>query len=480
MRNGRLLQLLSNLLSSPRTVFLVALAARLWVLLQLLPNNAWRYFYAYNEPSRIAWALVSGFGYSSPWPNTPLMPTAQQPPLYPLLLAGIFKVAGSYSYLSLWIAVALNAVFSALTAVLILQIGKRTFDASTGVLAAWVWSCWQYEAVVSIRLWESSLSALLLAVGLWLLPKLAVSLRLWLWLVFGVLAGVAALTNTTLLSVFPFFWLWLWIVYLRRGLANDRLLMASLVVCVLVVLPWTIRNYSTFNRLVPIRDNFGLELWLGNHEGVTHTFDSDFPILNPSEYDRLGEIGFMEAKRDVALEFIGRHPVTFLRLSSRRCFQFWSAPEKSVWLAVSLLAWLGMVLALWSKRLDGIPYALVMLIFPAIYYITHVFSTYRHPIEPVIVLLSAYAMASTARAAGNRLLRSPQSPPPGSGGVFDSSMSRGTYRESRGGDWSGSSNHTRRFLKYLSRSWFSCSSMSRAHTTFEESISAELYTHSWS
>ena len=85
--------LLSSVVSSPLTVFLVALAARLWVLFQLLPNNAWRYFYAYNEPSRIAWALVSGFGYSSPWPNTPLMPTAQQPPLYPLLLAVIFRLA---------------------------------------------------------------------------------------------------------------------------------------------------------------------------------------------------------------------------------------------------------------------------------------------------------------------------------------------------------------------------------------------------
>ena len=222
MRSARFFRPLLNLVSSPLTVFLVALAARLWVLFQLLPNNAWRYFYAYNEPSRIAWALVSGFGYSSPWPNTPLMPTAQQPPLYPLLLAVIFRLAGSYSDLSLWIAVILNAVFSALTAVLILQIGKRTFNTSTGVLAALVWSCWQYEAVVSIRLWESSLSALLLAVGLLLLPKLAASIQLWLWLVFGVLAGMAALTNTTLLSVFALFWMWLWLGCRRRGRSCNK------------------------------------------------------------------------------------------------------------------------------------------------------------------------------------------------------------------------------------------------------------------
>jgi 4-amino-4-deoxy-L-arabinose transferase-like glycosyltransferase len=84
----------------------------------------------------------SGFGYSSPWANTLVMPTAQQPPVYPFLLAGIFKLAGIYSYRALWIALGLNALFSSITAVVILQLGKRTFDKSTGVLAAWIWSCW--------------------------------------------------------------------------------------------------------------------------------------------------------------------------------------------------------------------------------------------------------------------------------------------------------------------------------------------------
>jgi len=395
-----------NVVASPCTVFLVALLVRLWVLSQLLPANAWRDFYQYNEPAHIAWSVVSGHGYSSPWANTLVMPTAQQPPVYPYLVAGIFKVAGAYSYLSLWIAVGLNAVFSALTAIVILKIGKRTFGTSTGVLAAWIWSCWIYEAVVSIRLWESSLSALLLVVGLWLLPEVADSIRPWLWLVFGALAGVAALTNTTLLSVFSFFWLWLWIGYRRRGLSCGRWLLASIVVCMLVVLPWTIRNYSTFHRIVPIRDNFGLELWLGNHEGVRHVFDRDFPILDPSEYDRLGEIRFMETKRDIALEFLGRNPGTFMRLSARRCFQFWSAPEKSAWLALSLLVWMGMILGQWRKGFAAVPYALVTLVFPLVYYVTHVFSTYRHPIEPVILLLAAYAMVSTVEAVGARLVRS--------------------------------------------------------------------------
>ena len=401
MRNVHHFRTLLNLVSSPRIVFLVALTARLWVLFQLLPNNAWRYFYQYNEPSRIAWALVSGFGYSSPWANTPLTPTAQQPPMYPLLLAGIFELAGSYSYLSLWIAVALNAVFSALTAVLILQIGKRTFGTSIGMLAAWVWSCWQYEAVVSIRLWESSLSALLLTVGLLLLPELGGSIRPWRWLVFGALAGVAALTNTTLLSVFWLFWMWLWIGYRRRGRSCNKPLMASVAVCVLTVVPWTMRNYETFRRLVPMRDNFGLELWIGNHEGEARLNGDDFQRM-VAEYGRLGELRFMDTKRQIAVQFIRQHPGSFLRLSAQRFFKYWSAPDGSVWLLVSLLAWQGMIVALWQKGLEAVPYAIVLVMFPLVYYVTHSGSTYRHPAEPVILMLAACASVTMVQRFAER------------------------------------------------------------------------------
>lgn len=375
---------------SPGVVFLVALAIRVWALSQLLPQQAWNYFYQYNEFARIAWALASGHGYSSPWANTPLAPTAVEPPVYSFLLACIFHLAGSYTYRALWIATGLNAVLSSITAVLILRLGKRDFGSSVGILAAWVWACWLYEAVVAVRLWESSLSAVLLMLGLLMLPRLKAPSTLW-WLFFGFLAAVAGLTNTALLSVFPFFWVWLWVSYRQSGRSCGKLVLASVGILVLTMLPWTLRNYAAFHRLVPVRDNFGLELWLGNHEGVTQRFDTDFPVLDPHEYNRLGEIGFMESKRDIALQFIGQHPAQFLRLSGRRCLRYWTAPDLVVWLPLSLMAWSGMIMALRRKRLEAIPYAVVLLTFPLIYYITHTFNTYRHPTEPVMFLLAAYA-----------------------------------------------------------------------------------------
>ncbi len=295
MKRSRIFQTLTVAINSARLIFLGALAVRFWVLSQLLPAHAWRNFYQYNEFARIAWAMVSGYGYSSPWANTPLTATAVEPPIYAYILAAIFKLAGPYSYASLWLGVGLNAVLSAFTAVLIFLVGKRDFNSATGILAAWVWSAWIYEAAVSVRLWESSLAAFLLMIALWWLPQLARSTSPLRWSLFGGLAGVAALTNTTLLSVFPCLWCWLWSSYRRQQRSCRIVLLASVTVFVLTLVPWTIRNYVTFGRLMPIRDNFGLEVWIGNHEGATesHQYPNAFPILDPTEYNQLGELHFM-------------------------------------------------------------------------------------------------------------------------------------------------------------------------------------------
>lgn len=404
MQSSRLAQTTWKAVQSPAVIFTVALAIRLWTFGKLPTAEALRFFYQYNEFARIAWAVVSGYGFSSPWPNTPLVPTAVEPPVYAYLLAGIFRIMGAYSLASLRVGVFFNAALSATTAVFILRLGKRDFSPSVGVLASWCWSCWIYEAAVSLRLWEASLSAFLLVLGLFLLPRVGNSSVAFHWAGFGVLAGIAALTNTSLLSVFPLLWVWLWIA--RRRLPHSGKLTAiSVAAFIMVLFPWMLRNYVTFDRVMPIRDNFGLELWLGNHEHVGRQYDNDFPILNPAEYNRLGEVSFMEAKRQVALQFIGQHPVEFIRLSSHRCFKYWTAPDGSAWWMVSLLSWLGAGLALLRRKVSAVPYIIVIVAFPGIYYVTHTFNNYRHPTESAMFLLAAYSVVSVMSAAGKRLFR---------------------------------------------------------------------------
>jgi 4-amino-4-deoxy-L-arabinose transferase-like glycosyltransferase len=388
-----------KVLNSPTILFLVALLARLKALHQLLSIQAGSVF-PYDEELHIGWALASGLGFSAPWPHTVIAPTAQQPPIYPFLVAGVFKLAGAYSNPSVWLLLSLNAIISAFTAVLILRIGRRDFGRKTGALAAWVFACWVYEVTVSIRLWESTLAALLLMLGILLFPKMEYSRNIRPWLLFGTLTGVAGLTNTTLLAVLPPFWLCLWMMYRKRRESCSKALLISVTACVLVLVPWTMRNYQVFHRLIPIRDNFGLELWVGIEldstpkPAVKRPFPLDFPLSNPSVYNRLGESAFMESRTRLAMEFIHENPLEYLRVVSVRCVRFWSQPENMLWPVISVLAWIGAFLALTKKRASALPYFIVLFAFPLVYYITHTFPTYRQPIEPVMLLLAAYAVTS--------------------------------------------------------------------------------------
>jgi len=401
MRIGHILRMIAGALRSPWVLFVVAFILRVIVGWQLSSARA-AYFYKENEQARIAWAMVSGYGFSSPWPQTPLAPTAQQPPVYPWLLAGIFRIGGAYSLPSLRAAIVLNAAFSALTAVVLYRYGRRRFGDLAALTAAWVWACWIYEIVVSIRVWESSLSALLLTLSIWLLWKVRGTRYVFPWLAFGALAAISVLTNTSLLAVFAGFWIWIWFACARDGRQCAPRWAASVAICLLLLLPWTARNYLKFHRLIPVRDNLGMELWIGNHEGVTHLYDfrGGFPLIDPTEYNRLGELPFMEAKREVALAFIREHPWNFLQMCRERAFEFWLVPHGSVWWVVSFIAWVGLALAVWRMKFDALPEAIVLICYPLIYYLTHTWSTYRHPIEPIVILLACYAAAELSRRRG--------------------------------------------------------------------------------
>ena len=383
MASSRLSETAARFAGSPWAVSIVTIAMRLAVFRQLLPLQGTQGFYKYNEQARIAWAMVAGYGFSSPWINTSLLPTAQQPPLYPWLLAGIFKLTGPYTYTSLWIIELCNVIFAALTTVLILKVGRQMFGSIVGVLAAWTWACWLDVAVVSLRVWESSLSALLLMVGLSLVLRLKPDAPINYWLGFGISAGVAVLANPSLLSVFIGLWLWL---FARQGSASCAgKIVLSIVFCLLTVLPWTVRNYVEFHRFLPVRDNFGFELWQENHVGEPDT----------NEFNRLGEIGFMEAKRDAAVQFIRDDPQRFVHGCLIRFVHFWGDPTLWVWLPLSFLTWLGCAFAVRKKGWEATPLAAPILLFPLVYYITHP-GTYRHPVEPIMLLLAAFAIVTLA------------------------------------------------------------------------------------
>ena len=76
---------------------------------------------------RIGRSLAMGHGFGSPFADTG--PSALLPPVYPYILAAIFKIFGIYTRTSIIAALALNSLFSALTCVPVYRLTQASLGA---------------------------------------------------------------------------------------------------------------------------------------------------------------------------------------------------------------------------------------------------------------------------------------------------------------------------------------------------------------
>src|SRR5271157_1361171 len=81
------------------------------------------------EMGRLARSIAMGQGFSSPT-DLPTGPSAWAPPLYPYILAGVFKLFGVYSALSAWVILTFNSVFAALTCLTLYRTAERIYGIS--------------------------------------------------------------------------------------------------------------------------------------------------------------------------------------------------------------------------------------------------------------------------------------------------------------------------------------------------------------
>lgn len=104
-----------------------------------------------TETGHIAYSIASGKGFSSPFQRD-TGPTAWLAPVYPYLLAGIFKLFGIYTLRSFFAALFLNILFSAGACVPIFYGGKRIAGLGVASAAAWLWAPFSQRHHHSVRM----------------------------------------------------------------------------------------------------------------------------------------------------------------------------------------------------------------------------------------------------------------------------------------------------------------------------------------
>lgn len=360
------------------------------------------------EMGRIGASLASGHGFSSPFePETG--PTAWEPPLYPYLTAGVFLVFGIYSKASAFVLLTFNSACSALTCVPIFKIARRIFSEKVAVRSAWAWALLPNVIFWCTRwIWETSLSALLLATVVWLTLTLEERDGSWPWLEFGLLWGIIALNSTSLLSFLPAAGLWAWYRRAKMGKRSLTGVVLSAVIFFACITPWLVRNYQVFGKFIFVRDNFGAELRLGNGPGADGTW---MEYLHPTQdvyamrqYKTMGELAYIAMRKQQAVDYIKADYVRFAGLCVKRFVYYWAGPPKvtqppwmnevknSLFLASSILTFWGLGRALRLRKEGAWLLFWLLLLLPAVYYVVFPAPRYRQPIEPEMTILCVFVV----------------------------------------------------------------------------------------
>jgi 4-amino-4-deoxy-L-arabinose transferase-like glycosyltransferase len=365
------------------------------------------------EMGSIGRSLALGQGFSNPF-GEPTGSTAWEPPLYPFLIAAVFRLFGVYTRASAVVLLAINSIFSSLTCIPIFWIAKRSFRETVAVWSAWLWALAPFVMYWCTRwVWETSLAALLLTLIFWLALVIEDRDGWTPWLAFGLLWGVAALTNTSLLAFLPAAGLWAWIRRSQNGRRSFAGVVLAAAVFVASIAPWMARDYRRFGRFIFIRSNFGAELRIGNGPNADGTWQQ---YLHPTQdvyemrrYREMGEMAYVAARQQEAMAFIRQDYSRFLRVSVKRFIYYWAgvprlaaipalAPFKnSVFLASSVLALWGLGRALRKRQPGAWLFFWLILCYPAMFYFVFPHPRYRHPIEPELGILIVYIISQAER-----------------------------------------------------------------------------------
>lgn len=371
------------------------------------------WYFGYEE-GRVARSIATGRGFGNPlWGLSG--PTSWYAPIYPYILAADFKIFGVFTLAACFAILTFNALTSALTCLPLFFFARRTLGEGAGLAAGWAWVFYPYAFYWPIiRIWDTWLATLLLAILFCVILRLERSPKLWHWIGFGLLSGVAALTDPSVLSVLPVLALWaVWRLHQQR----KRWLVpaiSAVAAVIIAVSPWVIRDEAVFHRLIPIRDNIALEFRVGNSGNTVQTMDLYagpwLPWVNHNEwpaYQRMGEIAYFHWKGQQAAAYIKAHPFWYVYMTGRRALFVWSGfwsfsrayrigqtldPLAISFLSLlSVLTFMGLRRAFRNRGADAaLPYALALIFFPLVYYLTHVERWYRCPMDPFLIALASY------------------------------------------------------------------------------------------
>ena len=281
----------------------------------------------------LARSLLAGRGYSftqSWYPFTPAnTPTAHWSFIYPLYLAGVYAITGYHPLAARLLQAILGG---ALTCLLVYLIGRRVAGEATGLIGAALAAVYGYFIYYNAALMTETFFIVLVLLSLYLALELKENPRPVLWIGLGFSLGLAALLRQSFLIFVPFLLLWLFIA-LRSRKVRPWHFALPVVIIVLLIAPWTIRNYTVYRAFLVLNSNAGYALYASNNPNLGTDWRNDLVVVPvPEELAGRLEAELDRALTRKALEIIRADPARYLLLNLDKMleyFRFWPSADSS-------------------------------------------------------------------------------------------------------------------------------------------------------
>ncbi len=248
---------------------------------------------------RIARNLLAGHGFG----EQPGALSTFWPPLYPLFIAGLYRICG-YSLLAVRMAQAfLGAVAVVCTTI---AVGSAT-DWRAAILTGLGMAL--YPPLIYFGAWliADALYLFLLTLALAVAVHLQTQPSYLSFATLGLLLGLAALAKPAALLLVPLVVVWIWIAPPPRQ-AGARLAqcLVLLTLTLAIILPWTVRNHMVSGEFVLVSCNGGYTFYGANNPEAFGGHREDFPPSLPGltqaqaerEYYQRGISWIMQQPRD--------------------------------------------------------------------------------------------------------------------------------------------------------------------------------------
>jgi hypothetical protein len=283
-----------------------------------------------GEPYWIARELAAGHGFVYPYPfDLVFVPTCYIPPLYVWFHAAIIVLGGG-----LIVSQIIGLIFFHIANYYFYRFFRRITTPGIALAGFITLALYVPLWLLSQKPDPDGLNLLLIALTILTLDEANERPRRKIWVVLGILFGIQIYVRPDILMGIVFFGIWLLFYAKNSGDRKKKVTGYSLAIAIslLMVLPWTIRNYHLFDSFVLVSANSGFNFYMGNNPAATGEFQQGPETSESMVIDSARAIYFREhsshVERDAYLFKVGKewifdHPFESLKLDLKKFYFHW-------------------------------------------------------------------------------------------------------------------------------------------------------------